>query len=258
MPRAISRREALGRCAAGMAADALGTCRGAEVIRPAGPARLGTLLSRPAPPTLAVTPGLQPLGLATGRDGVLYVPAGYDAAVPAPLLLLLHGAGGAGDSIAEGFAPLADATGVVLLAPDSRARTWDRIRGGFGPDVAFIDGALAHAFARCNADPARVATGGFSDGASYALALGLTNGDLFSRLLALSPGFAPADTRRGTPRIFVTHGVQDTVLPIDQCSRRIVPALRALGYEVRYEEFDGGHAIPRELATTAMEWLRTA
>jgi len=34
---------------------------------------------------------------------------------------------------------------------------------------------------------------GFSDGASYALSVGITNGDLFTHVIAFSPGFvAPA------------------------------------------------------------------
>jgi phospholipase/carboxylesterase len=38
-----------------------------------------------------------------------------------------------------------------------------------------------------------VALGGFSDGASYALSLDLTNGDLFASLIAFSPGFIQLD-----------------------------------------------------------------
>jgi phospholipase/carboxylesterase len=55
--------------------------------------------------------------------------------------------------------------------------------------------------------------------------------------------------------VFVTHGIADAVLPIDRCSRRLVPALRGGGYDVVYEEFDGGHAVPRELAHRAIEWM---
>ncbi len=74
-------------------------------------------------------------------------------------------------------------------------------------------------------DPNRISVGGFSDGASYALALGLANGDLFSRVIAFSPGFVPPVPRSGKPRVFVSHGDADAVLPIDRTSRRLVPAL---------------------------------
>jgi predicted esterase len=98
---------------------------------------------------------------------------------------------------------------------------------------------------------------GFSDGASYALGLGLANGDLFSRIVAFSPGFIPPGSTpvTGLPEVFVSHGVQDPVLPIDGASRTIVPRLQNDGYPVTYVEFDGGHSVPAEVATQAVEWL---
>lgn len=104
-------------------------------------------------------------------------------------------------------------------------------------------------------DPARLAITGFSDGASYALSLGLTNGDLFSRVLAFSPGFAAPADRQGAPRIFISHGTADAVLPIDRCSRRIVPRLEQAGYDVTYVEFDGPHTVPPEIQRAAVDWL---
>ena len=101
-----------------------------------------------------------------------------------------------------------------------------------------------------------MALGGFSDGASYTLSLGLANGDLFTHLVAFSPGFiarpAPA---AGRPLIFMSHGTQDSVLGIDQTSRRLVPQLRNAGYEVTYREFDGPHTTPAPIARDALEWL---
>ena len=68
------------------------------------------------------------------------------------------------------------------------------------------------------------------------------------------PGVSPG-TFRGKPRIFVSHGRQDSVLPIDMASREIVPALKKRGYDVNYVEFDGEHTIKRELASQAAAWL---
>ena len=220
-----------------------------------GGAEEGRLRARPAKPEDAAPVGLQALGLAGSRDGLLYVPAGYRADRPAPLVLLLHGAGG---HAANGLTPLrqlADAAGLILLAPASRRQTWDVLLGGFGPDVAFIDRALEHAFGRCAVDPARLAVGGFSDGASYALSLGLTNGDLFTHVLAFSPGFMAPGDRVGKPRLFLSHGTEDRVLPIDACSRRIVPQVRRAGYDVTYREFDGPHTVPEEVAREAVNWF---
>ncbi len=69
------------------------------------------------------------------------------------------------------------------------------LRGGFGPDVRFIDKALSKVFGSYRIDPSHLAVAGFSDGASYALSLGLPNGDLFSHIIAFSPGFMRAPSK---------------------------------------------------------------
>lgn len=189
------------------------------------------------------------------RDGVIYVPAGYTPARPAPLVVMLHGAGGSAAGGLRPFEGLANERGFVLLAPESRAMSWDIRWGSFGPDVEFIDRALARVFRACAIDPARIAVEGFSDGASYALALGLANGDLFRRVVAFSPGFLVLSDPVGKPGVFISHGMRDDVLDIDRSSRAIVPRLRRAGYEVRYQEFDGGHRVPPEIATEAATWL---
>src|SRR4051794_137843 len=214
----------------------------------------GRLRSRPDPSASPGLPaGISRVGLATGRDALIHLPAA--AADPVPLVVLLHGAGSQASSVIGLLAGAVDEVGVAVLAPDARGGTWDLIRGGFGPDVAFIDDALDHVFARLPVDAGRVALGGFSDGASYALSLGIGNGDLFTHLIAFSPGFAAPAGRVGRPRMFITHGVHDRVLPIERCSRTLVPALRRVGYDITYEEFDGGHVVPPDLASRAAAWL---
>ena len=190
------------------------------------------------------------------RESYLYVPVGYPTERSAPLVLLLHGAGGHARQGLDLLRNLADATGIILLAPASRERTWDLLVGRrYGPDATMIDRALEQTFTRYAIDPARLAIGGFSDGASYALSLGITNGDLFTHVLAFSPGFVAPSARRGSPRAFVSHGTRDGVLPIERCSRRIVPQLKRADYEVRYREFDGGHTIPPGIALEAVRWF---
>jgi len=220
----------------------------------------GRLRSRPGRTHAGASPvGLRSLSSdnALSAEGYLYVPAGYRPETPAPLVLLLHGAG---EDARDGLAQLrgqADEPGIILLALSSRGPTWDSIldRGRYGSDIAAIDRALEYTFSRWTVDPERVAVGGYSDGASYALSLGIANGDLFSDVLAFSPGFLPTTGRRGSPRIFVSHGTQDRWLPIDSCGRRIVSQLERAGYEVRYREFEGGHLVPPAIAREAATWF---
>jgi len=189
-----------------------------------------------------------------GRDAILRVPPNATGA-PLPLLVILHGATGSGAGVLRRVAQAADEAGVAVLAPDSRDTTWDAIGGRFGADITFLSRALERTFEMVSVDESRLAVGGFSDGATYALSIGLINGDLFRRVVAFSPGFVVDGPNHGTPRFFISHGTADRILPIDRCSRVIVPGLRRRGYEVDFKEFEGGHTVPADIATDAMRWL---
>lgn len=215
----------------------------------------GRILARPKPLTRTAKLGLQPLGLDGKRDGLLYVPAGYQAEKPAPMVLMLHGAGGNASGGLAPFQHLADAFGLILLSVDSRQQTWDMIRGGYGADIVFIDQALEQTFSCCAIDPAKMAIAGFSDGASYALSVGLTNGDFFTHIIAFSPGFMAPAKITDRPRLFISHGELDPVLPINVCSRKIVPQLQRAGYDVLYQEFNGLHTVPDAIARSALNWF---
>lgn len=218
--------------------------------------------ARPKVPATAVEPGAHPLGLGqprvrdlSWRDGTLYVPASAGTR-PSPLLVLLHGGGGRADDFREAFLPLVDEFGVAIVTLDSRDNTWDGIDSPYGPDVLSIDAALKHVFDRVAVDPARIALGGLSDGASYALSVGLANGDLFTHLVAVAPGpFDPPGPPLGQPRIFVGHGVRDNVYSVQMSRRRTVPRLKQEGYDVTYFEFDGPHWVTPAAARRALEWL---
>ena len=145
------------------------------------------LLSRPSTPGRLAPPGTHDLG-----GALLRVPSGDG---PFRLVVLLHGAGGKARAAMDLLAPHDES--LALLAPSSRGGTWDLIAGGWGPDVRAIDAALAETFD--GVPVSAVAVGGFSDGASYALSLGMANGDLVDAVVALSPGFAGPPAPVGAP-----------------------------------------------------------
>jgi phospholipase/carboxylesterase len=254
MPRRLGRRAFL--TAATTSAAAVLT--GCEVLGLTEPTASGSarLSARPGAPTSAGPPGLRPLGLGDAlADGVVYVPASYTASAPAPMVLLLHGAGGTAANFVTPFVPVADETGQILLAVDSRKVTWDGVGSRhFGPDIAFLDLALHDTFAKYAVDPQRLAVGGFSDGATMSLALGLANGDLFTRVMVWSAGGVISRERRGHPAFFVTHGTYDPVISVRVCQDDTLPALRRDGYDVTYREFPGGHMLPDDLRRDAMVW----
>jgi phospholipase/carboxylesterase len=209
----------------------------------------------PHAPTQSVATGLAPLGLGNERDGFVFVPTGNDAAHAAPLFVLLHGATQRA-RLFQRITPMADSAGVVILAPDSRDYTWDAVNGSFGPDVQFLNRSIMRAFDRAYIDTCRIVLGGFSDGASYALSLGIRNAARLRGVVAFSPGFIIPAREVGKVPVFVRHGTRDQILPIDNASRRIVPALRDAGFSVDYEEFDGPHTVRPADARTALEWVK--
>ena len=162
--------------------------------------------------------------------------------------------------------PYADKGRFIILAPESPGQSWGTGPKNWGYDYLAINRALEEAFARCAIDRSRLAIGGFSDGASYALSLGLAKGDVFSYIIACSPGFivrAQARGRQGprgveVPLVYIAHGSSDNVLPIASTSRIFVSSLRKNGYNVEFREFAGGHHVSRQVADQAMSWLTTA
>ncbi len=169
------------------------------------------------------------------------------------LVVVLHGAGGSADSGLSAFETW-NAPGLVLVAPASKAYTWSGLLGS-DADLAAVNGALAKAYARCRIDRKRVAIGGFSDGASYALSLGLASGDLFRSVIAFSPGGIVGSGQTGRPRIFVSHGTRDTVLPYERTRTSIVRQLRGAGYPVTFKSFRGGHEVPPAIGKAAQRWF---
>jgi phospholipase/carboxylesterase len=238
----------------GVAAAALTTIGGLTPGRWFGP-EPGRLTSRPHKPTKGIAPGEHVLAEDGLRRAILFVPSTYDAARAAPFFLALHGATGSGDSMLHGSRAAAEAHGVVMLSPSSRNFTWDAIRGPYGEDFERVDHLMNDVFDRCAIDPSHVAIGGFSDGATYALSVGLENGDIFTHVVGHSAGFVISGTPHGKPKVFLSHGRQDPILPIDQCGRRIAAQLRRGGYDLRFDEFDGGHIATPEMRDAAMQWF---
>ena len=46
------------------------------------------------------------------------------------------------------------------------------------------------------------------------------------------------------------------MLPVERCGRRLARQLSDGGYDVTYEEFDGGHVVrPEDVAAALATWL---
>jgi predicted esterase len=213
------------------------------------------LQARPAIVAMTLPPGVSRIG----KNAQVYRPKNASAAA-LPLIVLLHGAGGDAGRFLGEFKSIADQRGAILLAPKSAGRTWDlqpRRGGGasFGRDASNLDAALAELFAKAPVDRERVVLLGFSDGASYALSLGLANPQLFRAIVALSVGGVfPPPSIDETQRVFFAHGRRDPVLPFANVQRRIVPGLERNGLEPRVHWFNGGHVMDQDALDEGLDF----
>jgi predicted esterase len=190
-----------------------------------------------------------PVGISRLSHGAYAYRPKHSSQRPAPLIVLLHGGGGTANPFVQRFTKVADRHGAILVAPQSAGPAWDVVlaaqgRGTVGIDASRIDQVLAELFAKTAVDPQRIVLLGVSNGASYALSLGLGNPQLFRGVIALSPGFAfPPSKVDPSQRLFVAHGRRDTMLPADNVRQRILPVLERAGSIPRMRWFNGGHEI---------------
>ncbi|TCK36614.1 phospholipase/carboxylesterase [Paraburkholderia sp. BL8N3] len=203
----------------------------------------------------ALPPGRHHLGISAERDAVLFVPGGLDEHTPVPLFVMFHGAGGFPEKVLPFIEEHAERDKFLILAPHSMYPTWDIVVGGSGPDLERLQEALTEVTSRYRIDRDHLAFAGFSDGASYALSIGVTNGDIASHVIAFSGGFMSIFTQEGAPEVFIAHGLQDEQLPIETSGRANATKLKAAGYEVQYVEFNGLHAIQPVIVGMAIEFF---
>ena len=243
----LSRRDFCALATSSFASVALGSA-----CHPTAAPNYGRPAVRPHEGVKTSAAGQIRLGLDGERDAILQLPKNASQS-SLPLLVMLHGATQSAEDMFWYLDATPEEAGVAVLAPNSRDTTWDAIGGSFGEDVEYLNRALERTFQSAAIDPARLSVGGFSDGASYAISLGLINGDLFNSVVAFSPGFIINGEAHGEPRFFLSHGLYDHILPINRCGRRIATGLKARGYDVTFREFDGDHEIPVDIAREGLK-----
>ena len=102
---------------------------------------------------------------------------------------------------------------------------------------------------------------GFSQGSVVSLSYILTKPQRVAGVIAQS-GYIPLETGlqidesgvKGKP-IILTHGTQDSILPIDW-DRRSRDTLQKLGADLEYHEFNMGHNITAESLEVISAWLQ--
>lgn len=189
-----------------------------------------------------------------------------------PTILALHGRGsneedliGLASHLPQGLlwiSPRAPLT----LGPGSYE--WYRVRviGKPEPDLVLaaletIDHFVDEILATYPVDPQRLYLLGFSQGSILSMSYALTHPSRVAGVIAQS-GYIPGNVAleideagvKGKP-FLLTHGVQDTVLPVewDRASR---DQLQALGVDLEYHEFPMGHNVSLESLSVIDRWLK--
>jgi phospholipase/carboxylesterase len=207
------------------------------------------LAASPAPSSAQVPATVQRVT----PKALAYIPTGVTA--PAPLIVLLHGAGGNARNFLDQFKRAADERRVILLSVQSNGRTWaTRKPNERETDVINIRAAIHELTGKGPVDASRTTVMGFSDGASYALSVGMAYPALFRTIVAFSPGYAFAPSRLDTrQRIFIAHSRRDPILPAEN-TRQMVKGLEAAGFDPDVRWFNGGHEIDPVLKDAAVDF----
>ncbi len=186
----------------------------------------------------------------------LYVPASYDPATPAPVVI----------AALMGLSPweaLAEQHGLLVVD----FRDYDGNGGyDFGLDVLRLDAIVQDLLAAYTVDARRLHYHGFSAGAHWGYAVALANPGVFAGLgihagslgVALQQGLVSSAAPFKLP-VAIRHGSVDQVVPLAE-GRLARDRLRAAGHPVHYAELAGvGHAAP-SAADAAWIWdaLRAA
>ncbi len=205
----------------------------------------------------------------------LFVPNGYDGQKKYPLIVWLHGAGGAGqdnlrqivgDQIAGTRTWTQPATQAkypaFVLAPQT-AEGWSAQPKGSSPDalsapLLLVVGILDSLENEFSIDRHRIYVAGQSDGGYAVWDLITKRPERVAAAIAVCGGGDPARAARvATMPIWVFHGDADNVVPVI-ASRQMVAAINRAGGHPRYTEYKGaGHDVwKRAFAEPGLvDWL---
>jgi phospholipase/carboxylesterase len=189
----------------------------------------------------------------------MYVPEDYTPERAWPLVMALHGGGGAGRDFLWSWLRDARGQGAILIAPTAVGATW-ALSGPDGdtPNLARI---LDRARRGWTVDADRLLLTGMSDGGTFTYVTGLESASPFTHLAPVSASFHPMIAQMADPDrikdlpIYLVHGSLDWMFPVD-VARTAHESLKAAGANVTYREIDDlSHAYPREVNPAILDWL---
>ncbi|MCX7554047.1 alpha/beta hydrolase-fold protein [Marinicella sp. S1101] len=218
--------------------------------------------SVPSNGTGGVYPGAGSRTINSNNTYYYYVPSGYQVNQAMPLLVVWHGAAGAGNA---GFAA-ADMRDFWQAAAEQNnfivvAQAATGASGGWIPntDAARLVDIINDVDARYNIETSRKYIWGFSAGGFVAHAIALNNADYFAAYAvsgahlgyAISAGYPPSAASRQLP-VFISVGQSDSHFPAAQNDLNLFAASAwQLNQNLWFDAFVGGHELLLDLPEKA-------
>lgn len=178
-----------------------------------------------------------------------------------PLVTVLHGAGRREEMLVRAYQAEPQARDALFLIPRSHHPTWDLIAANDRPDLDFLEWAYDLIYRRYPVDAERQALIGYSDGASYALSVGLSNPDIFRAVMGWAAGFLVVDEANLSaedpkPSVLLEYGTHDPLFPFERVAIPMREQLERRGYAVHFRVDEGGKHWPSgEFQQEALDWF---
>lgn len=192
---------------------------------------------------------------------VLLTPPEIDPSRLYPLVTVLHGAGRQDELLVRACREEPAKRDALFLVPRSLHPTWDLLACDERPDLDFLEWSYDLIYRRYPVDPARQALLGYSDGASYALSVGLSNPHVFRAVMAWAAGFVALDDRQlgpadRKPEVLLEYGTHDELFPFERVALPMRANLEQLGYRVEFRVDEGGRHWPSgSFQSEALDWF---
>lgn len=162
------------------------------------------------------------------RPFEVFVPSGYDPAISTPLILLLHGYTGTGETQESyfQFEPLAESRGFLYVHPDGTVdptgqQFWNAtdaccaFAGSPPDDATYLMAIIEQVSADYNVDPKAIFLAGHSNGGFMSYRMACEHSDTIAGIASLAGAtFAdPADCSPSEPvSVLQVHGTSDAVI----------------------------------------------
>lgn len=177
------------------------------------------------------------------RNYTVHVPPSYNHETPMPVVILLHGHGQDGKTIAHHtkFSEMSDREGFIAIYPDARTwagrdewRSWDTDNGLLPPganadDVSFLRQIIEKTEGDYKVDPKRIFMAGLSNGGMMSFRAA---GELSDKLAAIAVVSGAMSGSEPPPKhplsVMNIHGTEDGIVPYEGL-KNVPSSLSAIG-----------------------------